>query len=59
MCEFEEYTIQVTLRVTENMDKKLRTLGAELVSNRQGAINHILDLYFSKELSQSSAEELR
>jgi len=62
MCEIEEEpdpTTQLTLRIPEYYDAKLRVLGAELINqtNRQGAINHILNLYFSKELSQSNAEK--
>jgi len=60
MCEEEpDPTTQLTLRIPEYYDMKLRVLGAELPNqtNRQGAINHILNLYFSKELSQSNAEK--
>lgn len=64
MCEIDEEpdpTTQLTLRIPEYYDAKLRLLGAELPNqtNRQGAINYILNLYFSKELSQSSAQEMR
>ena len=58
MTDLEEI-IQLTLRIPEEYDSKLRELGAQLVSNRQGAINYILNLYFTKELSQASAEELQ
>jgi hypothetical protein len=59
--ELPDPTTQLTLRIPEFYDSKLRLLGAELPNqtNRQGAINHILNLYFSKELSQSSAHEMR
>jgi len=59
--EVPEPTLQLTLRIPEFYDKKLRLLGAQLPeqTNRQGAINHILNLYFNKELSQSSAKEYR
>lgn len=62
MCEEElpDPTTQLTLRIPETYDSKLRILGAELPNqtNRQGAINHILNLYFSKELSQTIANEM-
>lgn len=63
MEEYEEPdpTVQLTLRIPEYYDRKLREIGItqEPPTNRQGAINHILNLYFQKEFSQSSAEKLR
>lgn len=54
-------TIQLTLRIPEYYDRKLREVGIDQhpPTNRQGAINYILDLYFTKEYFESSAEELR
>ena len=61
LSEEADPTTQLTLRIPEFYDSKLRMLGAQLPNqtNRQGAINHILNLYFTKELSQTSATQYR
>ena len=56
--EFEENEIlkQLTLRIPEQYDRELRELGArmEIPTNRQGAINYILFLYFDKKYSEEN-----
>jgi len=48
--EYESLT-QLTLRIPESIDLKLRQLGTQLdpPTNRQGAINYILFMYYQME----------
>lgn len=57
--EEEEVLTQLTLRIPEIYDRALRELGArmEIPTNRQGAINYILYLYFDKQYSEPTREK--
>ena len=57
--EEEEVLTQLTLRIPEIYDRELRELGArmEIPTNRQGAINYILHLYFDKQYSEPTREK--
>ena len=50
---------QLTLFVEDEIEEKLRETAHSLRTNRQGAINHILQMYFQKEFSQSSVNGLQ
>ena len=50
---------QLTLWIPENLEKKIRETSLSLQTNRQGAIIHILQSYFSKKLTESSAKALQ
>jgi hypothetical protein len=59
-CEgFEENEplVQLTLRIPESVDISLRELGVQLdpPTNRQGAINYILFLYYQKAFADASS----
>jgi len=50
---------QLTLWIPEDLEKKIRDTSLSLETNRQGAIIHILQSYFLKELTESSAIEMQ
>jgi len=50
---------QITLWIEESLETKIRDTAHSLQTNRQGAINHILQSYFQKVLSESSAKALQ
>ena len=52
-------SIQITLRISDDIDEKLRETGHSLQTNRQGAISHILQMYYMKEYSSDSAKILQ
>ena len=47
---------QITLWINDKLEQQIRNTAHSLHTNRQGAINHILQSYFQKELSESSAK---
>jgi len=50
---------QLTLWLENKTLKKLAETAHSLQTNRQGAIKHILDMYYQKEYSLTSAKELQ
>jgi len=50
---------QLTLWIPDNLEEKIRETSLSLQTNRQGAIIHILQSYYQKELTESSAKALQ
>jgi len=50
---------QVTLWIEDKTLKKIIETAVSLQTNRQGAIKHILEMYYQKQYSKSSAQEMQ
>lgn len=50
---------QVTLWLPEDIEQKVKKTSLSLETNRQGAILHILEMYYQKEYSPDSAKLLQ
>jgi len=50
---------QLTLWIEDATLRKVNQTAVSLQTNRQGAIKHILEMYYQKQYSKSSAKEMQ
>jgi len=50
--------LQMTLWIDENLESQIKKTATNLQTNRQGAISHILQMYYKKEYLLDSAKQL-
>jgi len=48
----------MTLWIDEDLESQIKITARNLETNRQGAINHILQMYYKKEYLLDSAKQL-
>jgi len=49
----------MTLWLDENLESQIKSTAQNLETNRQGAINHILEMYYKKDFLLETAKILR